>query len=312
MKRTSIFVIVLITLALIVLPVLGNAAGVPRNRTFIVAQGFDPQYLWPNASTASTNLNCGAAITESLVWTDPRTGKIEPLLAESWSNINDTTLELKLRKGVSFTNGEPMNADAVKFSLELLMDKKTTPSYSRYATPLKSIEKVDEHTVRIHTKAPYPGLMLTLYRAFVVPPKYWGKVGKAGFNQKPVGTGPFKLVEWKKDDRLVMDRNEGFWGESPKGIDRIIWKPVPDDTARAAGLETGEYDLIANMSVNSVPRVEANSALQVIAAPSYRIYTARLSPLERHPGPLHDVRVRQAFNYAIDKDSIIKNLFLSR
>jgi peptide/nickel transport system substrate-binding protein len=205
-----------------------------------------------------------------------------------------------------------MNADAAKFSLEIFMDKSITPSYSRYAKPLKRIEKIDDYTINIHTEDPYPALLLTLYRVFVVPPKYWKKVGKDGFNQKPIGTGPFKLTEWVKDDRLIMDTNENFWGDLPKGIDRVIWKPVPDDTARAAGLETGEYDLIANMSATSVPRIEANPDLQLISAPSYRLYSIILSSLERHSGPLQDKRVRQALNYAVDKNSIIKNLFFGK
>ena len=313
MKKIIRLIILLVVASCIFSALAVQAADVPRNRTLIIAQGFDPVYLWPNGSTASTNLNAGAAIVESFMYTNVRTGEMEPLLAESWEWKSPTALQLNLRQGVKFTNGEPMNAEAAKFSLEVFMDPKITPAYSRYAKPLDHIEIVDEHTIIIHTKDPYPAMFLTLYRAFVVPPKYWREVGGAdGFNQKPIGTGPFMLTEWIKDDRLVMDKNPDFWGEAPKGIDRVIWKPVPDDTARAAGLETGEYDLAASISVNSVDRIKNHPDLQLISGLSYRVYAVRLSCLEKDPGPIHDKRVRQALNYAVDKQSIVDNLFFGQ
>jgi len=289
-----------------------DVSAATRERTLIIAQGADPTSLWPNDSLSSWELNVSGAITESFMWTDPRTNKMEPLLAESWTWKDDTTLQLKLRKGVFFHNGEPFNADAAKFSLELVSDKDIAPRYSQWTVALKSFEKVDDYTINVHTVKPYPPLLLTLYRSSVVPPKYWKEVGKEGFAQKPVGTGPFKFVEWKKDDRIVMDKNENYWGESPKGIDRVIWKPVPDDMSRAAGLETGEYDLIANMSVPSSLRLARDPNVELISGSSQRIYQVLLSSLEKHPGPLHDVRVRRAMNYAVDKQSIINELFLGQ
>ena len=212
------------------------AQSVPRARTLIVCQGADPVFLWPNGSTTSYNLNVGAAIVESFVWTDPRTGKIEPLLAESWKFLSETTLQIKLRRGVKFSNGEPFDAAAAKFSLDLIRDAKITPAYSRYTEPLTGVDIVDEHTINVRTEGAYPGLLLTLYRAYVVPPKYWKEAGKNAYNMKPVGTGPYRLREWVKDDRLVMDKNTDYWGTAPGGIDRVIWRPIPDDTARVAAL----------------------------------------------------------------------------
>ncbi|MCG7851891.1 MAG: ABC transporter substrate-binding protein [Methanosarcinaceae archaeon] len=290
----------------------GEAIAVSKKRTLIIAQGADPTSLWPNDTLSSWELNPGSAITEAFMWRDPSTEEIKPLLAESWSWKDDTTFQLKLRKGVSFQNGEPFNADAAIFSLELISNKEIAPKYSRYTSTFKSFEKVDEYTINIHNKEPYPPILLTLYRSSVVPPKYWKEVGKKVFAQRPVGTGPFKFIEWKKDDRIVMDKNEKYWGELPKGIDRVIWKPVPDDMSRAAGLETGEYDLIANMSMNSALRLSKEPNVQLISGLSLRMHQVLLSSLEKHPGPLHDVRVRRAMNYAIDKESIINELFFGK
>jgi peptide/nickel transport system substrate-binding protein len=200
----------------------------------------------------------------------------------------------------------------VVHSLRLFMDAKTTPAYAIYTAALAGAEKVDEHTVRLTTKYAYPAIGLVLAQVFVVPPKYWASAGAAGFGRKPVGTGPFTLAEWVKDSRIVMDRNPGYWGQAPAGIDRLIWRPVPDDTARAAGLLAGEFDLTSALSITDLPQVEADPNLAVAEAPSFRIYTISLSSLDQHPGPLHDRRVRQALNHAVDKESLIKNVLFGR
>lgn len=283
-----------------------------RARTLVIAQNFDPTSLWPNATTASDNINAGAAITESLFWIDPRSNRAEPLLAESFTQTAPTEVHIKLRPGIKFTNGEPMDADAVAHSLNLFIDAKTTPAYAIYTAALAGAEKIDDRTVRLRTKYPYPAIGLVLAQVFVVPPKYWAEAGAAGFGQKPIGTGPFRLTEWVKDSRLVMDRNPNYWGRAAEGVDRLVWRPVPDDTARAAGLMAGEFDLTSALAITDVAQIETDSKLQVAAAPSFRIYTIILSSLAEHPSPLHDKRVRQALNHAVDKDSLVKNVLFGR
>ena len=290
----------------------GPAAAQRPAKTLVIAQNFDPTSLWPNATTASDNINAGAAITESLFWIDPRSGKAMPLLAEGVTQDGPTAVRIAVRPGVKFTNGEPMDADAVVHALKLFMDAKTTPAYSIYTAALAGAEKIDDRTVRLTTKYAYPAMALVLSQVFVVPPKYWASAGTAGFGQKPIGTGPFKLTEWVKDSRLVMDRIPDDWGTAAAGIDRLIWRPVPDDTARAAGLIAGEFDLTSALSITVLPQVEADTNLMVAAAPSFRIYTISLSSLDEHPSPLHDVRVRQALNHAVDTDSLVKNILFGR
>lgn len=285
---------------------------VPRNRTLVIAQNFDPQSLWPNATTASDNLNAGAAIVEPLYWPDPRTGKPQPLLVESHRLLEPTLVQLKLRPGVTFSNGEKMDAAAVVHSIDLFVDPKIAPAYALYAKTIAGVEKVDDLTVNVRMAFAYPAIDLLLTQIYVTPPGYWKQVGAAGFQQKPIGTGPFKFVEWVKDNRLVMDRNETYWGKPLQNIDRVIWRPVPDDTSRAAGLETGEYDIATNLAITSVLRLENDARLQIDAVPSFRIFQLILSSLDIHPSPLSDKRVRQAINYAIDKDGIIKNLMFGK
>jgi peptide/nickel transport system substrate-binding protein len=283
-----------------------------RANTIVIAQNFDAQSLWPNATTASDNLNAGNAIVESLFWQDPRSGKTMPLLAENYRLTAPATVEIKLRRGIAFTNGEPMNADAVVHSINVFLDPKATPAYAIYAGSIKGASKVDDYTVTLELKFPYPAIELLLTQFHITPPKYFTEAGAAAYGQKPIGTGPFMLTEWIKDNRIVMDRNPKYWGTLPKGIERLIWRPVPDETARAAGLEVGEFDIAGSLPITAVQRLEGRNELTIHATPSYRIFQLILSSLDAHASPLKDKRVRQAINYAIDKDSIIKNLFFGR
>ncbi|CAH1687476.1 Peptide/nickel transport system substrate-binding protein [Hyphomicrobiales bacterium] len=289
----------------LVLP-LGHQA---KAGTLTVAQSYDPQSLWPNFSTSQEQMNVGNAVVESLLWLDPATDKAEPILATGFEFVDDTTVKLALRKDVSFSNGEPMNADAVIESIRIFRDKAITPAYARDAAKIGSVEKIDDHTVLIRLSQKYPAVPLLLSQIYVVPPKYWAEVGPDGFGRKPIGTGPYKLTEWVRDDRVVMDRNPTFWGKPPVGIDKIIWKPVPDDTARAAGVMTGAYDIAANLPATSLPQLQGRAGVSAISVPSYRIFKIDFSTLDTHPGAQHDLRVRQALNYAIDKKAIRDVLF---
>ena len=122
--------------------------------TLVVAQNFDPQTLWPNGTTASDNLDAGGAIVEALFWFNPVGEVFTPLLATSYELENDTTVLVHLREGVSFSNGEPMNADAVIHSFNVFIDTAQAPAYARVSDPFQSIEKVDDLTVRITLKYP--------------------------------------------------------------------------------------------------------------------------------------------------------------
>ena len=292
-------------------PELASAQAV-RARTLVIAQNFDPTSLWPNSTTASDNINAGAVIVQPLFWVNPRTARPEPLLAETLVVEGPTAVRVKLRAGIRFTNGEKMDADAVVYSIELFRDIKQTPAYVIYATSIERAEKIDDLTVRVITKYPSPVTAFVLTQIYVVPPRYWVQAGIGGFGQKPVGTGPFRLVDWVKDSRLVMERNPEYWGDAPRGIERLEWRPVPDDTARAAGLQAGEFDITSALALPDVTGLENDASVTLASVPSFRIYTVSLSSLSVHRSPLHDRRVRQALNYAVDKDSLIRNVLFGR
>ncbi len=298
--------------AVAALTVAAALAGPAASAELTIAQNFDPQTLWPNGTTASDNLNAGSAMVEALFWQDPRTNELRPLLATGFEYESDTSIVITLREGVSFTNGEPMNADAVVHSLEIFMDPDQAPAYARVAAPFDTVEKIDDNSVRLTLKNPYPPLPLALSQVYVVPPAYWSEVGLEAYGQKPIGTGPFEFVEWVRDDRLVMKANENYWGDPPAGIDGLIWRPVPEDQSRVAGLSTGEYQIAKDLPVTAIPALENEASITLVPVPSYRIYQVGLSSLPQHESPLQDKRVRQALNYAIDKEAIINSLFFGK
>jgi len=294
------------------LPLDARGQSVPRARTLIIAQTFDPSTLWANGTTASDNVNVGACINESLFYVNAATNRTEPLLATELVQENDTRWLIKLRPDVKFTNGEAMDSDAVVHSIRIFADSRLTPAYASYAAPVEGAEKVDALTIRLVTKYPSPTVLLMLSQIYVIPPRYWADVGVNGFGQRPIGTGPFRLTEWQRDNRVVLDRNPDYWGPRPDGFDRVVWRPVPDENARAAGLETGEFDIAASLSVPAAQRLERARNLKILESPSYRVFHLTLSSLSIHPGPIQDRRVRLAMNHAIDKQAIIRNLFAGK
>jgi peptide/nickel transport system substrate-binding protein len=277
--------------------------GAPKDAV-VIAQGVDPTTLDPHYRYDSPAFNITVNIFENLLIRSADL-KIEPLLAASYRLINDTTWEFTLRKGVKFHNGEDFNAASVKFSLERLAD----PKNKLQQTGLQIIERVDildEYKVRIITKKPYPYLdaQLTLIGA-MLPPKYVQDKGIANIGTHPVGTGAYKLVRWLKDDQLELEANPGYWRGVPR-IKKAIFRPIPEDTSRVAGLQTRELDVIVNIPPHLANLMNWKGRSTVSKISSARTIFLVLD--NTRGGPTADVRVRKAIAMAIDQDKIIKNI----
>lgn len=230
--------------------------------------------------------------------------KLAPNLATEWKALDELTWQFKLRNDVKFHNGEPFNAEAVKFSIERLFDPDVASPIVelRYVT---DVEVVDEFTVNIKTESADPLIpaKLTLFPGTMVPPQYIKEVGDDGFGQKPVGTGPFKFVEWVKDDHVTLERNADYWGEKAK-VDRLIFQAIPNDATRVAALQAGDVDVIANVPADSIPALIASPGMKLSSVPGIRAYFVSLNA-NNPDSPLSKKEVRQAVNYAIDVDTLI-------
>jgi peptide/nickel transport system substrate-binding protein len=242
-----------------------------------------------------------------------------PMLAESWQGSTDgMTWTVKLKQGLTFQDGTPCDATAVKWSFDRFLDDKHPfydPPYNLLSyylggpglsNGIATVEVVDPLNLKFTLKKFDPAFETWIavgYDAIVSPTALQAE-GKEGFGQKPVCTGPFKVSEWQQGVRIVMDRFDGFYGEKAK-VDQLIIRPIVDNAARLTALQQGEVDFIVAMSPEFIPTIQADSNLQVLQAPGFHIWWIALN---MHVKPLDDVRVRQALNYAVDKQTIIDTI----
>ncbi len=268
-----------------------------------VAIPWTPENLDPTMNLSSIRAQVGVSIFDSLVGRDSEK-RIVPELAESWKLLDDTTWQFRLRKGVVFHNGEPFNAEAVRFTLQRVLDPNQKSPNRANIAEITKVEVVDDFTVKLVTRQPYAPLLNRLIDFPIVPPRYTAEKGNQGFSLHPVGTGPFKFVELVKDDRLVVEAFDRHWRGAPR-IRRIIFKPVPEPFTRTAALRNGELDVITNVPPNLARELERVPGIKVLRIPSTWMIYLGLNTFKK---PLSDVRVRQALNYASDVDAIIKNV----
>jgi peptide/nickel transport system substrate-binding protein len=292
----------LVAIALLALAGLAGAAD-PRGE-LRVGIPWTPENLDPTMNLSSIRATVGASIFDSLVGRD-RDNRIVPELAESWKLINDTTWQLKLRRGVVFHNGELFNAEAVRFTFERVLDPNQKSPNRANVGEVAKVEVVDELTVNLITGRPYAPLINRLIDFPMVPPKYTAEKGNQGLALRPVGTGPYRLVSFVKDEQLTVEAFDRHWRGTP-GIARIVFKPVPEPFTRAAALRNGEVDLITTVPPSLAGELERVAGVKVHRVPSsWQIYLG----LNAFKKPLADVRVRQALNFATDRNAITAALF---
>jgi peptide/nickel transport system substrate-binding protein len=268
-----------------------------------VAIPWTPENLDPTMNLSSIRAQIGVSIFDSLVGRNAE-NRIVPELAESWRLLDDTTWQFRLRKGVVFHNGEPFNAEAVRFTVQRVLDPNQKSPNRANIAEVSKVEVVDEFTVRLVTRQPYAPFLNRLIDFPIVPPRYTAEKGDQGLALRPVGTGPFKFVELVKDDRLVVEAFDRHWRGAPR-IRRITFRPVPEPFTRVAALRSGELDLITNLPPSLARELERVPGIKVQRVPStWMIYLG----LNAFAKPLSDVRVRQALNYASDVDAIIKTV----
>lgn len=233
--------------------------------------------------------------------------KLVPGLAESWTALDDTTWEFKLRKGVKFHDGEDFDAEAVKFTIDRIIDPAAKSPTLSYIRTVAGVDVVDPFTVHIRTNGPDPLLptRMSRYPTYIVPPAYVRKVGNDVFAAKPVGTGPYKFVEFVPDQHVILEANPDYWRGAPS-IKRVTWRAIPDGTARMTALVTGEVDLVENVPVDLVPLVQSGPDADLVQVKNggLTIYLG----LVMKDRPLDNVKVRQALDAAIDRKGIVDNI----
>jgi peptide/nickel transport system substrate-binding protein len=234
-------------------------------------------------------------------------GNLVPALAESWKRLEPTAWEFTLRKGVKFHNGDDFTADSVKFTLDRAINPDTKATIGSELGTIAKVDVVNPNTVKITTKTPdfmLPNRLGELYGG-MLSQKHTEATGKDGIATKPNGTGPFKLVEWVKNERIVLEANESYWRGAPK-VKKITVRPILEDAARIAALQTGEVDLITPVPHARIEELKRNDKLVVKTIGAPRIFHVTLDV--RKP-PFDNVKVRQAVNHMVDVDAIIKSIY---
>ncbi len=307
MRRTRAARAVAVVLAVVFLATfatIGTNAGAAAPTTVTVAfsglvTSFDPPTDWDIVATW-IHSNIG----DCLVWRDRKTGAFVPWLAERWQRINDTTWRFSLRKGVKFTDGEPFDATAAKFTIDrILADPKmlVNPQW----TFIKSTRVVDPLTLEVVTAAPEPAMLSKMSGTGCqeIPPGYMQQVGEQGYAQHPIGTGPYKMMQFLKDDRVVLAANPDYFKGKP-AIDQLVVRSIPEPSTRVAELLRGGVDLVISVPTQDWSRVQSNPNLTLVKYMTPQ--TVLLILRTDQPWVTSDPRIRAALDYAIDRKTLVK------
>jgi peptide/nickel transport system substrate-binding protein len=306
--------------AIIVFMVFMTAA---HAESIVVGLSMDVNNWNPARTTTSVDGGLIENVYEKLVDFD-RQGNPTPALAVSWELIEPDVWRFDLRPDVTFTNGEPFNAAVVKHNLEFQRDDPELNARS-WLQAIREVEIIDDLTVHIHTHGIAPELVNQLsWTGKMIPLEYgFTDSGYAPeLNNAPVGTGPYKLVEWQKDNRIILEHNEDWWGPTPD-VTRVEVRILPEAVTRTAALLSGEVDFIDNPNPSDLPRLRETPGIKVEVLTGQRVAYLYLDSFRDQggawpdnspglaagePNPLQDPRVRRAMYMAIDRDLIAEEL----
>jgi peptide/nickel transport system substrate-binding protein len=307
---------------------IGHSTAGAAGKEMVIGFLGDATSLNPVVATDGQSYIAEWPMFDSLVELD-QSLNVRPLLAESWEVSRDgLTYTFKLKKGVRWHDGKPFTARDVAFTFYSVLDPKVTTPHRAYFDALvgfpeltnkdnpkrpeelaqKPIEVLDDHTVRFHLRYPYGAFLAVLVnpRAGIVPEHLLKgtDLNTAEFNRKPVGTGPFRFVEWRRGDRLVMEANPQYHGGRP-ALDRLIYRVIPDAVVLLQELRAGGVEFIENPPLTEVARLKQTPGLQVLVADNtsytYLGYRQDLAPFD-------DLRVRRAFYHAIDTGTLVRQV----
>ena len=283
-------------------------ANIKRGGTLIVGADVNPVGLDPALTTAFSSVAIYEQLYSSLLTLDYSTNKVKPDLAESWSQVDPNTLELKLRQGVKFHSGRELTAEDVKYTWDRLVNPNITVPLKNYIGPGAAAEVVDKYTVHLKNDPVYAPLLSVIADRRPTAIVDRDVVEKNGdLQNSDAGSGPFKLVEYTPDVRVILEKNGDYYEKDLPILDRIEFRFIPDEQARIAAIRAGEVDLtvLKDPKTARLLRDEQNIVLNDVSS------FWRSTPIinEQHK-PLDDVRVRQALSYATDRQEIINTVLL--
>ncbi|MHC2070702.1 ABC transporter substrate-binding protein [Bremerella sp. T1] len=288
----------------------GSGGGPAVTDTLIYGRGGDANALDPIHTDIGESVKVIVNVFEPLVAYDDETLELVPGVAESWETSDDgKEWTFKLRPNVKFHDGTPLNADAVVFTFERILDpdhphvhSNIIPYYSSY-TQIEKIEAIDDLTVKFTLKQPQATFLanIAMYPSGIVSPTAVKKYG-ADFTRNPVGSGPFQFVHWKPKQEIVLSRFEDYWGE-PAGVSRVVFLPSEESSIRVTQLKRSEIHMADNLPPSEVDGLEKAPGVIVQSTPGINI---GYLTIQTQKPPLDKAKVRQAICYAIDGERLIE------
>jgi peptide/nickel transport system substrate-binding protein len=297
-----LFVVVLLLVSLVA------PAVQAQSNTLTIASGTDIENTNIHLVTSSPSFSVLEHIYETL-FNMTAEGELVPVLAESIEATADNVYVVKLKEGISFTDGTPFNAEAVKANLDYMLDPANSAAF-RFLLVVggepAQVEVLDEYSVQITTKFPFAPLPAHLsHGAYAMVSPAALAQGNEYLASNAVGTGPYMLGEWKRDEEVVLKRNDAYWGNAP-ALETVVFKVVKEAGARLVEIQSGTVDVAVRVPPSDIPMLEADPNIEVMITPGLRTIYIFFNVTQE---PFTDVRVRQAVNYAVDVQAIVDNLF---
>jgi peptide/nickel transport system substrate-binding protein len=272
------------------------------DKTLIVGASVFPDSLRSGASSYAS-LSLLTQTSDPLLARD-NNGDLHPALAMSWETIDPTTVRFHLRQGVKFSDGVDFTADDVVFTIDRVMDPKTAYAMLSRIGQVQSATAVDKYTVDIKTRTVFPTLLRGLSDIVIEPKHYYEKAGAEAVASHPIGTGPFIFQEWVPGDHYTLTANKTYWGGAPK-FDKLVIRTIPDGSTRVASLMADESQIIEEVPIDLIDQVSSSGSAKVNEISTTVGLVLTFDPTIK---PFDNPKVRKAFDYAIDKPLILKEI----
>jgi peptide/nickel transport system substrate-binding protein len=269
----------------------------------VAALSSDIATLDPTIHHAITSFHARLNIFDALTDIGPDSSVL-PRFATSWEKSNDAkSWTFTIRTGAKFHNGEPVTVDDVIFSYQKIIDDEKSPTRV-YVNNIASIDRVSDTQVRFNLKTPFAPFDRNATLIAVIPKKAYQDMGADAFGKKPIGSGPYRVVNWVKDDRLELEAFEGWWGGAPS-IKQVVMRPVPSEAARSAALVSGEVDIVPALPPALMQTLSNRPGVKVNVSDGYKVVYMGFNPAD---ASLKDIKMRQAIDAAIDRNAITQQL----
>ena len=311
MKRT--LWVLLVVLAVIVFSTPFQALAGKKDDTVIMADRNKLVSLDMYFAPGIVGINLTKYYMDTLLWRKPGTSELLPCLATSWKWVDDVTLEFELRKGVTFHNGEEFDADDVVYTFNWAKDPASKVRVPSRINWIKEAVKIDKYRARIICNKPSPAAPKQLAMDLtILPNEYHAKVGVKEFQVKTIGTGPYKVKSFKPGGKIVLEKNENYFKDSPKGqpkIGNIVFIPMREVQTQIAAAMTGQVDALWRVPAKQAEELKKQPNLKVETVPTLRTYFLNLDAAGRSgENPFQNKKVRQAASHAINRQAIMDNL----